>query len=708
MTNSDNNPFTEMSKRLNTNPTKLLVSVFIFTGIFLYLFLYQVQKMSTNANRHNYFFMVLNAAKNINFHITSILSSMMNIVFTKNKEDLTQKINIVNEIETRILEQFEIIFERYLIAPPSIENTRQTLLNSKLIIAETINLVIKNELKEASLITKSKGSKQVAKIQQEILNLIDFAYEQDKFYKKEANVQNVNSMILIILFCISSIGIIFYLFHQFNTRYKKENYKVHNALKWLKVLFDSSPEPMLIVSELGVINLANTRALSFFGYARQKIIGLNVSQLIPKRYQDHHRLVEHSFKHSTSSNCPMKTENKREFFGVKKSREEVAIEISLSFAELNDNKFAITTIRDISDRKIIEKKINRQANYNFLTDTPNRFLSMEKLSQFIIDANREQTKVALLFIDLDNLKNINDSLGHTAGDQVLILAANKFSSCLREGDIIGRLGGDEFIIVMKDFESSVNIANVAKKLIEEFNQPFKYENSELILTTSIGISIYPDDSRNEEELLRFSDIAMYNSKDKGRNQFSFFNNEMQLALNERLAIENEVVYALKRNELTVVYQLQYDLETEELIGFEALLKWKNDKLGIVCPTKFIPIMKSTGLINDVGIFVLDKALAALKNWQINFDSNLYIAVNIYPIQFNNKNLCNIIQGKLNQYHLSNQSLYIEMTEKLLLKESEGVHHIINYLQNNKIGIVLDGFATGYSSLRYIVKYQFVL
>jgi diguanylate cyclase (GGDEF)-like protein len=184
---------------------------------------------------------------------------------------------------------------------------------------------------------------------------------------------------------------------------------------------------------------------------------------------------------------------------------------------------------------------------------------MEKLSQFIIDANREQTKVALLFIDLDNLKNINDSLGHTAGDQVLILAANKFSSCLREGDIIGRLGGDEFIIVMKDFESSVNIANVVKKLIEEFNQPFKYENSELILTTSIGISIYPDDSRNEEELLRFSDIAMYNSKDKGRNQFSFFNNEMQLALNERLAIENEVVYALKRNELTVVYQLQYDL-----------------------------------------------------------------------------------------------------------------------------------------------------
>lgn len=695
-----------MSMYLNNNLIKLLVSVLIFTGAFFYLSFYQLQKFSNDVNIYNHSFIISDAAKNINFHTVSMQSYMKDIVLTENKEDLTNIINLINYNESQALKEFDIIFKHYLGDSSGIENAHQALLDWKPIRKKAIRLVIDNKLNEASFITKNIGEKQLSKVHQEISNLIALSFDKATFYKNKAKTYNLNIMIFIVLVCIASILLILYLSHQFNRRHEKENKKASNTLKWAKVLFDSSPEPMLIVNELGNINLINARAINFFGYSKQECIGLNVSQLIPKRYQEHHKLIDHSFKYTESSNRPMGEEKKTELFAVKKSGEEVAVEISLSFAELDNHKVAITTIRDISDRKKAEKKINHQANYDFLTGTPNRFLSMEYLSQFILDAKREQTKVAVLFIDLDDFKKINDTLGHATGDQVLIIAANKFRSCIREDDIVGRLGGDEFIVLMKNFGSSLDIGCVAKKLINQFNQPFKHEKRDLLLTASIGISIYPDDSQNEEELLRFADIAMYNSKGKGRNQFSFFNNEMQLALNERLDIEHEVINALKQNELTVVYQPKYDLGTEQLIGFEALLRWHNKKLGVVCPTKFIPIMENTGLINDVGMFVLDKALSALKKWQINFDSNFHMAVNFSPIQFNNKNLHQVILDKITEYSLSNQSLEVEITEGLLMKESEHVHHILNSLRQHKVGIALDDFGTGYSSLSYLGKYPF--
>ena len=703
-----NNPkfFTKMVMCFNNKLIKLLVGVFIFTGAFFYLSIYQIQKHSDDVNTYNHSFIISDAVKNINFYTLSIQSTMKGIVLTGNKKDLTNIINLINYNESQIFKELDIISKRYLGDSSDIKKAHQALLDWKQIRQETIRLVMDNKLKEASFITRNKGKNQLSSIHQDVSNLIALPINKASFYDEKAKIFNHNSMIFIVLVCIASILLILYLSYQFNRRNEKENKKASSTLKWAKVLFDSSPEPTLIVNELGNINSINTKAINFFGYSKEESIGLNVSQLIPKRYQEHHKLIDHSFKYTESSNRPMGEEKKTELFAVKKSGEEVAVEISLSFAELDNHKVAITTIRDISDRKKAEKKINHQANYDFLTGTPNRFLSMEYLSQFILDAKREQTKVAVLFIDLDDFKKINDTLGHATGDQVLIIAANKFRSCIREDDIVGRLGGDEFIVLMKNFGSSLDIGCVAKKIINQFNQTIKYDNRDLLLTASIGISIYPNDSQNEEELLRFADIAMYNSKGKGRNQFSFFNNEMQLALNERLDIEHEVINALKQNELTVVYQPKYDLGTEQLIGFEALLRWHNKKLGVVCPTKFIPIMENTGLINDVGMFVLDKALSALKKWQINFDSNFHMAVNFSPIQFNNKNLHQVILDKITEYSLSNQSLEVEITEGLLMKESEHVHHILNSLRQHKVGIALDDFGTGYSSLSYLGKYPF--
>ena len=701
--------FAKMSMYLNNNFIKLLVSVFIFTGAFFYLSFYQLQKFSNDVNIYNHSFIISDAVKNINFYTVSMQSSMKGMVLTGNKEDLTNIINLINYNESQAFKELDIISKRYLGNSSDIKKAHQALLDWKQIRQETIRLVIDDNLKKALFITRNKGEKQLSKVHQEVSNLVALPLDKATLYTEKAKTLNHNSMIFIVLVSIASILLILYLSHQFNRRNEKENKKASNTLKWAKVLFDSSPEPTLIVNELGNINSINTKAINFFGYSKEESIGLNVSQLIPKRYQEHHKLIDHSFKHSESSNRPMGEEKKTELFAVKKSGEEVPVEISLSFAELDNHKVAITTVRDISDRKKSEKKINHQANYDFLTGTPNRFLSMEYLSQFILDAKREQTKVAVLFIDLDDFKKINDTLGHATGDQVLIIAANKFRACIREDDIVGRLGGDEFIVLMKSFGSSLDIGCVAKKLINQFNQPFKHDKHDkrdLLLTASIGISIYPDDSQNEEELLRFADIAMYNSKAKGRNQFAFFNHEMQLALNERLEIEYEAINALKLNELTVVYQPKYDLNSEQIIGFEALLRWHNKKLGVVCPTKFIPIMEKTGLIHDVGIFVLDNALSVLKKWQTNFDSDFHMAVNFSPIQFNNKNLHQVILDKITKYNLSNQSLEVEITEGLLMKESEHVHHILNSLQRNKVGIALDDFGTGYSSLSYLGKYPF--
>ncbi len=367
------------------------------------------------------------------------------------------------------------------------------------------------------------------------------------------------------------------------------------------------------------------------------------------------------------------------------------------------------THSDITDRKKIEKQITTHAYYDSLTSLPNRFLSLERLDLLIKKAERKQYKIAVLFLDLDDFKKVNDSLGHEVGDRVLIEAASRLKSIIRNEDTVGRLGGDEFILLLDGLKKSTDAEPVAKKLIQKYQLPFTIDKRELILTTSVGIAIYPEDGSTAARLLRHADAAMYNAKALGRNTFSFFTEELNHKVVRRLALEEQLHGALKRKEFIVYFQPKIDIANGHIMGAEALLRWSNPVLGQVSPDEFIPLVEQSGLIISLGEFVLKQPLTILKQWQHLEqvkNEQFSIAINLSPRQFRDPRLADTFIQLIKQYGLSFHLIELEITEGILMSG----HHYINdsLLQLSQSGLLLamNDFGTGYSSLSYLRKYPF--
>lgn len=367
---------------------------------------------------------------------------------------------------------------------------------------------------------------------------------------------------------------------------------------------------------------------------------------------------------------------------------------------------AIETLQDITSQKVQEEKIIHQAHFDNLTGLPNRFLSLDRLDLLILEAQRNQEKLAVLFIDLDDFKKVNDTLGHAFGDELLIQSANKLRSTIRSSDTIGRLGGDEFIVLIKNLDDALDVRPVAEKLLTSFRDVFKIQNRELLLTTSIGISIYPDDGTEPDELLRNADSAMYYSKKQGRNSYHFFTQDMNAGIEQRLLIEEQMHGALARNEFSLHYQPVIDIKTEKIIGAEALLRWHNPILGHVSPEDFIPIAEQTGLIVPIGYFVINTAIEAAKKWTEDFNPRFHIAVNLSPLQFKDPTLIDKIQNALKNNQMSGKRFILEITEGVLLGNQVSVQEALAQLQSLDIQISMDDFGTGYSSLNYLRQYNF--
>lgn len=367
---------------------------------------------------------------------------------------------------------------------------------------------------------------------------------------------------------------------------------------------------------------------------------------------------------------------------------------------------AIETLQDITSQKEQEEKIIHQAHFDNLTGLPNRFLALDRLNLLIQEAERNSKKLAVLFIDLDDFKKVNDTLGHAIGDELLIQAADKLRSVIRGSDTIGRLGGDEFIVLINNLEDALEVRPIAEKLLKSFRDVFKVEKRELLLTTSIGISLYPDDGTEPEQLLRNADSAMYHSKNEGRNAYHFFTENMNAGIERRLLIEEQMHGALARNEFYLYYQPVIDVQSEKIVGAEALLRWNNPTLGLVSPDEFIPIAEQTGLIIPIGYFVLKEALKATKAWTEQHNSHFKIAVNLSPLQFKAPTLLNKIKKYLNANQLSGKSLHLEITEGVLLGNQTYIKKAFDEFAELGIQISMDDFGTGYSSLNYLREYQF--
>ena len=366
----------------------------------------------------------------------------------------------------------------------------------------------------------------------------------------------------------------------------------------------------------------------------------------------------------------------------------------------------LAVIEDISLRKQQDEQILHQAHFDALTDLPNRFLSLDRLSQLINEAQRNTESVAVLFLDLDDFKKINDTLGHDIGDKLLIEAADRLQSKIRSGDTVGRLGGDEFIVLLGGLTDAAEASPVVENLLNRFRDSFRIDGRELVLTASIGIAVYPNDGSSPSELLRNADSAMYYSKDEGRNTYSYFTDAMNQNVSRRLALEEQMHGALDRGEFRLCYQPKIEISSRNIIGVEALLRWNNPALGEISPDEFISIAEQTGLIVPIGEFVLAEALAMMASWQNKCGHAFTVAVNLSPRQFRDPNLVPFIKKILNQSGVLDKSLELEITEGVLMSGHGYIDEALADLNDLKISIAMDDFGTGYSSLSYLRKYPF--
>jgi diguanylate cyclase (GGDEF)-like protein/PAS domain S-box-containing protein len=361
--------------------------------------------------------------------------------------------------------------------------------------------------------------------------------------------------------------------------------------------------------------------------------------------------------------------------------------------------------RDITERKVAEERIQYLAYYDALTGLPNRALLQDRLTKTLAGARRQKDKVALLFLDLDGFKNINDSLGHPIGDLLLQEIAQRLKTWGRERDTVARLGGDEFLILLTDIKDAPDAAVAAERLMDAMTTEFVVQGHSFKVSCSIGISIFPEHGANSETLISRADAAMYSAKESGRDNFRFFTEDMNAQALERLTLENGLRVALNKEELFLVYQPQMDVATGRITGLEALLRWQHPDLGLVPPDKFIRIAENSGLIVPIGEWVLRTACAQAQKWQAEGLPPVTIAVNVSAIQFRQEGFCGFIRKVLQETGLAPQYLELELTESLLLANADLMLSVIQELKAMGLALAIDDFGTGYSSFAYLRQFR---
>ena len=393
-----------------------------------------------------------------------------------------------------------------------------------------------------------------------------------------------------------------------------------------------------------------------------------------------------------------------EFQGVKKDGTLIWIETQLQEVSWKGERAFQSTVADITLRKGYEERLQRQANFDEVTGLPNRLLALDRLRSAVVSAHRHHHKVGVLFVDLDHFKKINDTLGHATGDQLLRMAADRLTSCVREEDTVARLGGDEFTVILPNMTSASHAEPVIHKILDTFSQSFVLGNHEAFVTASVGVAVFPDDGDEPHVLMQNADAAMYRAKEHGRDTFQFFTRELNLRAMERMRLESHLLHALDRDELELHYQPIVDVRSQKIIGAEALLRWSNEELGLVPPERFIPLAEDTGLIVPIGRWVLDTACRQLGRWREMGLPPLRLSVNISSRQFRGKGLVEAVSQALEKYGIVAQCLELEITEGLLMDELPQTRATLHALDALSVRLALDDFGTGYSSLSHLKKF----
>ena len=364
----------------------------------------------------------------------------------------------------------------------------------------------------------------------------------------------------------------------------------------------------------------------------------------------------------------------------------------------------IEIFSDISERKEREERVRHLAHHDFLTDLPNRVLLNDRITQAVSLAERNRTQVAVMFLDLDRFKNVNDSLGHTVGDKLLQEVARRLRGSMRASDTVSRQGGDEFVILMPDVDDAADIARRAQNVLDSISRAYSIDGHELITTPSIGISVFPSDGRDVETLLKNADAAMYHAKESGRNNYQFFTQDMNTRALERLSLERSLRRAVERGELRLHYQPQYNVRNGRVVGLEALIRWEHPDLGLLPPGRFMGFAEETGLILPVGEWVLREACRQNRAWQNQGLPAVRVAVNISALQFRDAGFAETVQAALSETGLDSRWLELEVTESVIMQDAERVTDSLEHLKSLGLELAIDDFGTGYSSLSYLKRF----
>lgn len=480
-----------------------------------------------------------------------------------------------------------------------------------------------------------------------------------------------------------------------------ERKRSDESMKLAATIYQSSREAIMVTDENNLIIGINPAFTHLTGYVLAEIIGKN-----PRIFQSGRH--KKSFYQKMWQKLLEDDHWQGEIWDRHKEGTIQAKWLNISVIRNSNQSIYcfVAQFSDITEKKKNDELIQFQANYDPLTGLPNRNLFKDRLRNEIKRSQRSDLLLALIFIDLDHFKDINDNLGHAAGDQLLKIVAQRIMSCVRETDTVARLGGDEFAVILPDIDDKLRTETISQQIIQEISQPFVVDKNKVsqYISVSIGIAFYPEDGINMEMLMKNADLAMYKAKSEGRNRMSHFTPSMQQAAQERILLTQDLRHALARNELQVYYQPILNLSDRRIIKAEALLRWKHPQHGMISPMTFIPLAEESGLILQIGEWVFDQCSNQIQQWHKQLGNIIQIGVNKSPMQFNQSNKYSW-PDKLIQLGLPGNSINVEITEGLLLKNSPHVKTILKEFRNAGIEISIDDFGTGFSSLSYLKEFD---
>ncbi len=477
-----------------------------------------------------------------------------------------------------------------------------------------------------------------------------------------------------------------------------ERKKTESALKLTQFVVDHSSVEAYGIDTEGRVLYVNQTACKEMGFSEAEMLSLTIFD-IDKTIRDE--------KWSAHWQDLVKGKAKRfETTHSRKNGTTRLVEVSANYVNFEGKEYNFFFVRDITDKKASDALVWKYANLDYLTGLPNRRMFQDRVEQEIKKARRNKMSLQLLFLDLDNFKEVNDALGHAKGDMLLIRAAERLANCIRESDTVARFGGDEFTILLSEVNDTDNVDRVIENILQALSEPFHLDDDVAYVSVSIGITCYPKDGKDLGTLLKNADQAMYVTKAAGRNGFNYYTPALQATAQARMALANDLRSALLYKQLWVAYQPIIELSSGRIVKAEALIRWNHPKLGLVSPAEFIPIAEHTGLINDIGEFVFLQAAYQTKRWQKIYDSEFQTSVNVSPVQINDKS------GKKESWHqqlkklaLAGRSIVVEITEGLLLEANTSIIEKLHEYRDAGTQLALDDFGTGYSSLSYLKKFD---